>query len=133
MMGRCRCCVAVGATRRSSSCTPVPLHRHAEPPYGGRRSKPRPLGGDIYSELDSHDVNDPEWQRASKLSREVMWLRKAVHNRASELFCVQLLLGAGAIGVLLVYGRKGRSSAKPDNLRTQADASADHDGNDKGE
>ena len=91
------------------------------------------LGTHFQSELDSHDVNDPEWQRASKLSREVMWLRKAVHNRASELFCVQLLLGAGAIGVLLVYGRKGRSSAKPDNLRTQADASADHDGNDKGE
>ena len=72
--------------------------------------------------LSGRDVDDPEWQRASEVSREVMWINKAVYNWSSQLLYAQLVLGIAAVGVLLVHRRKERYQADPDIPRMQPDA-----------
>ncbi len=89
------------------------------------------IGAPLQPILDRYDVNDPEWRRASEVSRELMGIDKAVYNLSSLLFYAQLLLGVGAIGVLLVHKRKGCPRAVPDNPRMQTDAAVNGDGGDE--
>jgi hypothetical protein len=94
------------------------------------RSASSDLGTHLRAELDSREPDDPEWQPSCERSRAVPWINKAVHNGSWALFRVQLLLGAAAIGVVLVYGRKGGACAEPDSPRVQPDAAPKPDPDD---
>ena len=91
------------------------------------------LDAHLKAALESSEVNDPEWWRSYRRSREVMHILKAVHNRSAQLLRVQLLLGAGAIGFLVISWRGCRPREQPDNPRVQQDTAGRTDGRDDGQ